>query len=219
MFYAEKAQRAARKAGKICRWVDWSLSAAMVGGLVFVMSPNGYAALKDWREHTVTVRIDPEKGIVDVAGQLNAADFRQISCLAKNMYWEAGREGQAGMKATGDVVFNLIRSGLYPDTICQVVYQAKRDASGHPIRNRCQFSWYCDGRKHIVTDERRWNMAYEVAYNQYLYNVLMPDLTNGATFYHANYVHPRWKKQETAKIGAHIFYRPDPSHKRKDLRP
>ena len=212
MFYAEKARRAGRKIKRWGRWMDWTLSAAMVGGLIFVAHPGGLAALRNWRQHTVFVRIDPGTEIANIAATLNAADFRQIRCLARNMYFEAADQGEAGMKATGDVVLNRLHSGLYPDSICQIVTQTRWDRAGRP---HCQFSWYCDGQPHKVVDDQRWRMAYEVAYNQYLYAAAMPDLTGGATFYHAEYVQPDWRGvTQTTKIGAHLFYRADPGHRR-----
>ena len=35
------------------------------------------------------------------------------------------------------------------------------------------------------------------------------DITDGALWYHADYVHPKWAKsfEKTTKIGRHIFYR------------
>jgi spore germination cell wall hydrolase CwlJ-like protein len=35
----------------------------------------------------------------------------------------------------------------------------------------------------------------------------MPDVTNGATYYHADYVRPGWKLPVSTKIGRHIFYK------------
>jgi len=37
----------------------------------------------------------------------------------------------------------------------------------------------------------------------------MLDITDGALYYHADYVRPRWAKhmERTSKIGEHIFYR------------
>jgi spore germination cell wall hydrolase CwlJ-like protein len=33
------------------------------------------------------------------------------------------------------------------------------------------------------------------------------DVTSGATYYHADYVNPRWKLERVDQIGHHIFYR------------
>ena len=194
----------AKKFGKFLeRIAHAALNVALVGAAVFLVEPDGYAALKNWRDHTVVVSVDPGKGIEDVASKLTAEDFRQIRCLAINSYFEAGNQGEAGMKAVDDVVANRVKSGLYPDTACQVIYQH----SG----KHCEFSWYCDGKNHVVTDQARWDMAYETAYNAYLYQSLMPDMSSGATFYHATYINPDWsKKIQTTKLGQHVFFKPDP---------
>ena len=36
----------------------------------------------------------------------------------------------------------------------------------------------------------------------------IPDMTGGATHYHANWVNPSWAQQfpQTAEIGVHLFY-------------
>ena len=75
----------------------------------------------------------------------------QIECLAKNMYFEARGQGTAGVLAVSFVVLNRVNDHRFPNTICEVVYQAitrpswKNKNKRYPIKNRCQFSWYCDG--------------------------------------------------------------------------
>ena len=49
----------------------------------------------------------------------------EITCLAKNMYFEARSEGIAGVVATTQVVYNRVNSEEYPNTICEVIEQAK----------------------------------------------------------------------------------------------
>ena len=82
-----------------------------------------------------------------------------IKCLALNMYHEARGQGSAGLLAVSSVVMNRVRDKRFPNTICEVVHQGPtreswktrqtpdpNDAKFYPIKNRCQFSWYCDGR-------------------------------------------------------------------------
>jgi spore germination cell wall hydrolase CwlJ-like protein len=40
----------------------------------------------------------------------------------------------------------------------------------------------------------------------------LPSLEN-ALFYHADYVNPRWRLDEVARIGRHIFYQPRPEQR------
>ena len=46
-------------------------------------------------------------------------------CLAKNIYFEAGNQPLIGKVAVSHVVLNRVDSSLYPDTICDVVYQSR----------------------------------------------------------------------------------------------
>ena len=44
-------------------------------------------------------------------------DKKEITCLAKNMYFEARNEGTAGVLGVTNVVLNRVKSDLYPNTI------------------------------------------------------------------------------------------------------
>jgi spore germination cell wall hydrolase CwlJ-like protein len=76
-----------------------------------------------------------------------------------------------------------------------------------PIRNRCQFSWYCDGKSDKIHNEDKYRTIYRLA--RMLLNQDMVDITTGATHYHAYYVSPSWAKTKTrtTKIEDHIFYK------------
>jgi spore germination cell wall hydrolase CwlJ-like protein len=76
------------------------------------------------------------------------------------------------------------------------------------VRNACQFSWYCDGKKDIPYEEDEWVEAQMIAWNIMEYEKYR-GITEGATHYHATYVKPAWAKtlQLVGRIGAHIFYR------------
>ena len=60
----------------------------------------------------------------------------EAHCLAKNIYFEAGNQPLAGRIAVGQVTLNRRDHGMFPNTVCNVVYQ------GGESRHRCQFSWY-----------------------------------------------------------------------------
>ena len=145
-----------------------------------------------------------------------AADFdEEIQCMADNMYWESRNQTFRGLIAVGNVVMNRVADSRYPDTICEVIKQGPtrpswKDKSVHyPIRNRCQFSWYCDGKSDAIPSpdkelyETVRSMALKVAFGYF------GDLTSGATHYHAYYVRPDWAatKTQTIRIDDHIFYR------------
>jgi hypothetical protein len=52
-----------------------------------------------------------------------------------------------------------------------------------------------------------YNEVRKVAMNVVFNYENLSDITNGATYYHADYVNPGWKLPKTTKIGAHIFYK------------
>lgn len=139
----------------------------------------------------------------------------EIECLAKNMYFEARGEGERGQTAVAFVTINRVRSNKYPNTVCEVVYQAKTNSRGVPLRNQCQFSWYCDGKVDTVTERiyNRIERRAEYIYVNYHLNDMMKDTTDGATHYHNNKVNPYWSRhknyQYVASIGQHVFYQPN----------
>ena len=140
---------------------------------------------------------------------LSYTNQEDVVCLAKNIYWEARNESSAGRIAVAHTVINRVKDKRFPDSICDVVEQAVRYENGFPKRNKCQFSWYCDGRADTVTNLPVWKDAYRLA--SYVSNGRdrLVDITDGSLWYHANYVHPRWAKhkRKTAVIDTHIFYR------------
>ena len=147
----------------------------------------------------------------------------QLYCLAQNVYFEAKSEPLAGQYAVADVVLNRVQDTRYPNTICEVVQEgpikeswktkqhadlSEEERIYHPIKNRCQFSWYCDGKADTIRDNDAWRIAQIVAY-KIVHTEKMRGLTEGATHYHADYVSPSWAKQIqlVGSISTHIFYR------------
>ena len=131
-----------------------------------------------------------------------------LICLALNIYFEArGEPTVFAMAAPAHVVLNRVKDSRYPNDICSVVKQAKTYSNGFPIKNQCQFSWYCDGRSDKPLDENAFNFSFLIA--KLVLTGRIEDVTDGATHYHADYVKPDWKiyKTFTAKIGSHLFYR------------
>ena len=138
-------------------------------------------------------------------------------CLAKNIYFEAGVESTAGKLAVANVTINRAIHVNYPNTICGVVregihyYNASKDEY-FPVRDRCQFSWYCDGLGDIPREGRTWESAQELAKKVLVnyHDKALIDITDGAMYYHANWMetYPSWskKKKIMTSIDRHIFY-------------
>lgn len=130
---------------------------------------------------------------------------KEKRCLAEAVYFEARSEPPEGQAAVAQVVLNRVRSGLYPTSICGVVYQN---------RNRhlaCQFTFACEGKALRTNEPSAWAQAQRVA-NEVLEGKTYLAEVGGATHYHANYVRPYWAKRlkKMDVIGRHIFYKLKP---------
>src|SRR5271165_599906 len=126
---------------------------------------------------------------------------RQMRCLAEAVYFESHGEPEHGQAAVAQVVLNRVRSGIYPTTVCGVVYQD---------RNRpfaCQFSFACEGKSLRIEEPGPWAVATRIAgevVSGSNYNPAVGEAVN----YHANYVSPFWigYLRKVDRIGNHIFY-------------
>ncbi len=126
---------------------------------------------------------------------------RQMRCLAEAIYFESRSEPEEGQAAVAQVVLNRVRSGIYPATVCAVVYQD---------RNRpfaCQFTFACEGKSLRIEEPAPWAVATRIAeavVSGANYNPKVGEAVN----YHANYVAPFWVGylKRVDRIGAHIFY-------------
>ena len=127
---------------------------------------------------------------------------REIDCLALNIYFEARFEPEAGRRAVAHVVLNRVADRRWPDAPCRVIADGFPDAGA-----LCQFSWYCDARSNQPKRDRHWRDAQHLARGVYWERGHDP--TDGALWYHAEYVEPYWRHYLTPgpQIGGHIFYR------------
>lgn len=139
--------------------------------------------------------------------QLNESAKKEVECLANNIFFEAAYEPKSGQVAVAFVTLNRMNSGFFPRSICEVVKQKTTTV--------CQFSWYCEEKPKRLSYSKDLTPSQQVVYNavqnlaMYVYANYskMDDPTNGALFYHADYVSPKWKNMvHTATIGRHIFY-------------
>lgn len=128
---------------------------------------------------------------------------REERCLAEAVYFEARSEPETGQAAVAQVVLNRVKSGLYPTSICGVVYQNRNRYLG------CQFTFACEGKSLRVTEPDAWARATKVAMNVLKGDTYLANVGDSLN-YHANYVRPGWARylQRTSVIGHHIFYKP-----------
>lgn len=127
---------------------------------------------------------------------------RQLGCLARNIYYEAGGEPFEGKVAVAQVTLNRVNSGQFPNDICRTVYQ-KNVIYDKVI---CQFSWACDREPGVKPANKvAYNESMEVAKKVLLEGFRLPSLNN-AMYFHATRINPGWKKKKVATIGGHVFY-------------
>ena len=122
-------------------------------------------------------------------------------CLAQAVYFEARSEPEEGQAAVAQVVLNRALSGLYPASVCGVVFQNQER------HNACQFSFACEGHALRVTEGDAWTRAVRIAGEVTDGAAYVSDI-GASTHYHATYVRPFWAKSltRTDAIGHHVFY-------------
>jgi spore germination cell wall hydrolase CwlJ-like protein len=130
---------------------------------------------------------------------LNRTARQQVDCLAQNMYFESGWEPEAGQIAVAMVTINRQESGDYPSTICGVVKQK--------TASTCQFSWVCEYKTINNINRDVYMRVRALAVYVYANREHIKDPSQGALFYHADYVNPGWRNMVyLTKIGRHKFY-------------
>jgi len=124
---------------------------------------------------------------------------RELACLAQAVWFEARSSSFADKLAVAQVIVNRVASDDHGDTVCRVIWEP------------AQFSWTADGKTDRIEvanaiDENAWMDSTLAALTAYATEV--PDLTLGATHYHATYVEPSWAEalHGRGQIGAHLYY-------------
>jgi len=176
----------------------------------------------------LTVLVQIVTGLV-VVNPLHISDpveiHEELYCLAINSYHEARGESFDDKMATAQVVMNRVDSMKYPDDVCKVVTAGpvreswktrqhpdldKEDRVYYPIRHRCQFSWYCDGRSDAIQNLDGWEDSVIAAF--LVYTGFGEDIVDGATHYYAHdKVNPSWARSMvvTVKLNGHTYLRED----------
>jgi spore germination cell wall hydrolase CwlJ-like protein len=130
------------------------------------------------------------------------------TCLVEAVYFEARSETFIGKLAVANVILERMHNKSFPNTICGVVKQG-RYWEGKPVRNRCQFSYWCDGKPETIANINALEEVVKVV-QLTLDGVMLRD-TLKATHYHAVYVSPSWAVSKEFvlmdTVGEHIFYK------------
>ncbi len=126
-----------------------------------------------------------------------------VTCLARNIYFEARGESVAGQRAVAEVTMNRVASKRFPDTVCSVVHEQRWDAIRK--RNVGAFSW-TEFDTMPKPKGKPWQRATMLAVSAY--DSEETPQVPGALFYHAERITPRWSrtKKLVAEIGRHKFY-------------
>lgn len=126
-----------------------------------------------------------------------------LTCLARNIYFEARGESVAGQHAVAEVTMNRVASKRFPDSVCSVVHEQRWDAIRK--RNVGAFSW-TELDSLPRPKGAPWQRATTVAVAAY--DSQESSRVPGALFYHAKRITPHWSrtKELVAEIGRHKFY-------------
>jgi len=130
-----------------------------------------------------------------------ASGGAEWQCLAEALYFEARGESVAGQFAVAEVILNRRDSARYPTSVCGVVRQGAGRGRG------CQFSYACDGIADRISEPAAYRRVGKIA--RLMLDGAPRALTAGATHFHTAAVRPAWARRfpQTARIGAHLFYR------------
>lgn len=119
---------------------------------------------------------------------------RELNCLAGAIYFEAKSESLPGQLAVGRVVVARSKSGRFPTSYCGVVFQPS------------QFSFVRgQSMPGINKNSRDWREAVAVA--QIAHEGKWRSPVEGALYFHATHVSPRWRLTRIARVDNHVFYR------------
>lgn len=158
---------------------------------------------------TVTETIKSTPSVLTFATLGNPAD---IDVLARTLYGEARGESYKGKQAVANVIVNRYKEGKNNS--------GKRRMWGDSIANVClkpwQFSCWnkSDPNRDIIINikpDANTNIkeCFEIA--RLAVSGKLPDITNGATYYHTTAVYPAWSrgKEPDLQIATHVFFKTD----------
>jgi hypothetical protein len=170
--------------------VEIAAAPVSAGGLAAMKGKGGFTPVpKDSRPDYASL-IDPDR------------ISKEQRCLAEAVYFEARSEPEEGQAAVAQVVLNRVKSGLYPGSVCGVVYQNRHRHLA------CQFTFACEGKALRITEPDAWQTAVRIAREVTEGKTYLSEV-GSSTHYHADYVRPYWAKRlkRMDVIGRHVFYK------------
>lgn len=163
----------------------------------------GFILVAFFVTHVVNQKVNYYKLNINTTENVSTKVIEErLSCLALNIYREAGYEPFEGKVAVAQVTLNRVEHPAFPKDVCGVVYQK----TFFMEKVVCQFSWYCDSQHRArPINNAAYKESYEVAKKVMLEGFRLDGLKD-ALYYHADYINPKWNLKKIAKIGRHIFY-------------
>jgi spore germination cell wall hydrolase CwlJ-like protein len=150
--------------------------------------------------------IDRTEEILREKNLRKEAEAKEYECMVQNLWFEARGTQLKEMYAVAWVVKNRMTDGRFPTTICGVVKETKE--------KYCEFSWYCDGKSdqpviRNKADQIAMSKIQKIAKEFSSGQIKVPDLTNGAVFFHNVRVNPSWASvyNQTIVIQHHKYYK------------
>lgn len=118
----------------------------------------------------------------------------ELKCLADMAYTEAGIEGERGVKAVVDVMFNRLEHKAFKNTVCGNFY----------MKNQYEGSKYVNRRKNMDLYNK---IQKQVAREYVLYHIgAWKDSTRGSLFFNATGKPATRRVALSHKLGRHYFY-------------
>ncbi len=166
--------------------------------LLIAATGTAVVALLSFQQHEITEVHNEVREIKQFLIQTNENVHytkNDLTCLAENVYYEAGIEPIEGKYAVAQVTLNRLKTGHWGSSVCAVVHA------------KAQFSWTL--KKHLDKPKgSNWTESKLIAERMLADKVRVRPLQQ-ALMYHTDYVQPKWadNKQYITKVGQHIFYR------------
>jgi spore germination cell wall hydrolase CwlJ-like protein len=146
-------------------------------------------------------QFEQHRKIVD---RMRVVDQKQLTCMAKNIFFEANSESDIGKIAVGLVVLNRVKHG-FANTPCDVIYQASVVERNDEQVKVCQFSWVCDDIKTPSRSNPHYRQAEKIA-KELLVGLHRGVVPSNTLFFHSISINPQWNHRVVATIGNHVFY-------------
>ncbi|OQW56408.1 MAG: hypothetical protein A4S17_13905 [Proteobacteria bacterium HN_bin10] len=176
----------------------------MAAAMNFALYPDALAAVVSG-ERSIVGFVPDEPSSPSISEQTIALDETEVRLLAATAWGEARGEGEIGMRAVAHVMVNRIGDRFGEDLAAVILAPKQFSVWNGNDPNRRMVESLARDPSSIVTDDE-WAAAERIA--REVLSGQSVDPTDGALFYHARSVRPRWARAARGRqvIGQHIFY-------------